>query len=64
MEKQSRGDLGEVVGRDEALEAAGVEDGEGDGIAVAGGEGADEEAVLADQGVDAQGVLGCIIIRR
>ena len=37
MEQEGRGDLGEVVGRDEALQAAGVEHGEGDGVAVGGG---------------------------
>jgi len=43
VEEQRRGHRSEVIDGDEAEQAAGVEHGEGDGVAVAGGEGADEE---------------------
>ncbi len=62
MQKQGRGDPSQEVGRVEAGEAAGVEDGHGHGVTMARGQGADEEAILADQGVDAQGILGGIVV--
>ena len=64
MEDQFRSDAGQVVSRHELLESAGVQHGERDGVAVGGSERADEEAVLADQGVDAQGIFSGIIIGR
>ena len=64
MEYQGRCDASEVVSRNELLQAAGVEHGERDGVTVRGRERADEEAVLADHRVDAQGVLSGIVVRR
>ena len=64
MQEQRGGDDGEVVGRYETQESARVQNRERHGVAMSGGDGADEEAVLADQGVDAQGVLGGVVVRR
>jgi hypothetical protein len=41
-----------------------VEDGHGHGVTMARSQGGDEEAILADQGVDAQGILGGIVVGR
>ena len=62
VEEERGGDAGEVVGGVEVGEAAGVEDGEGGGVAVGGGVGSAEHGVLADEGVDAQGVFGGVVV--
>lgn len=63
-EDQSWHDLHEVGDRVEVLEAARMEDRQQVGVAVPGVVAAEEEAVLADEGDDAQGVLGEVVVGR
>ncbi len=57
MAQQDWGDTGEVGSRLDLGELAAVEDGQGDRRVFSAGVAAEEERVLADEGVDAQGAL-------
>jgi hypothetical protein len=61
VQQHARGHQGQVVVALQAAHGAEVQDGQGDSVAVSGGLGAHEHAVLAYLRIDAQGILCGIV---